>query len=163
MAFQTPLSSVRWLIICCLLGASMAQAACPSVATAQRFTVNGAEVTDKETGLIWARCSVGQAWNGSTCAGSATGHWHETALTLAKQTKGWRLPNVKELGSLIDEGCQFPAIDSAAFPNTPSAYYWSSSHSTGNNGALYVVFSDGAINYEARNLNYGVRLVRSTP
>jgi Protein of unknown function (DUF1566) len=103
------------------------RAACPSLATSTRFTINDAEVTDKITGLVWARCSVGQTWTGSTCTGTASTFTHEQALQHAKSQEGWRLPNVKELSSMLDRGCQNPAIDSEAFPSTPSWKYWSSS------------------------------------
>jgi len=113
-----------------MLGASIgAHAVCPSTPTASRFNFNAAgdEVTDSKTGLVWARCSVGQTWSGSACTGSASAHTHEQALQLARAAGGWRLPNVKELSSLADKGCQNPAIDSTAFPSTPSNKYWSSS------------------------------------
>ncbi|MCX8521150.1 MAG: DUF1566 domain-containing protein, partial [Rhodoferax sp.] len=82
-----------------------AQADCPTWPTADRFNQNGAEVTDRRTGLVWARCSLGQSWNGSTCTGTASTHTHEQALAQAQTANvggasGWRLPNVKELASL---------------------------------------------------------------
>lgn len=154
----------------CLAAALLAPAAwaqtCPSWPTADRFTINGAEVTDKRTGLIWKRCSEGQSWSGSTCTGSATTHTHEGALALAQSqaATGWRLPNVKELASLADKGCQNPAIDSTAFPNTPSYGYWSSSPYVGDaSGAWIVYFYDGSVGYYGSRLDgYHVRLVRAS-
>lgn len=136
---------------------------CPSWPTAERFTINGAEVTDKRTGLTWMRCSEGQAWSGSTCTGSATTHTHEAALALAQAATGWRLPNVKELASLADRGCQNPAIDSTAFPATPSNSFWSSSTAmrVGSSFAWHVGFFSGNFNGEdSRDFNFYVRLVR---
>lgn len=146
----------------------MVQAACPSVATAQRFTLNGAEITDKVTGLVWARCSAGQTWNGSTCAGSAVGFTLDGAFALAKQTTGWRLPSVKELSSLVDEGCQLPSIDSVGFPNAPIAYFWTStpvidafSNGSTASAAWNVEFGWGGVEPASLTINnYGVRLVR---
>lgn len=140
-----------------------AQAACPSWSTLDRFTLNGAEVTDKRTGLVWARCSVGQTWNGSTCSGSASTYTHEAALAYAQSQSGWRLPNRRELFSLADRGCASPAIDGMAFPNTPSSLYWSSSPSVGNSSyAWYVSFYDGYVYYGNRYYGYAVRLVRAS-
>lgn len=39
---------------------------------------------------------------------------------------GWRLPNMKELESIIDDGRYDPSIDTTVFSNTASSYYWSS-------------------------------------
>ncbi len=146
-----------------------AQAACPSWPTADRFAVSGAEVTDKRTGLVWARCSAGQSWDGSTCSGSASAFTHEQALQYAATQSGWRLPNKRELFSLTDKGCSNPAIDSVAFPNTPSSWYWTSSPYVGYSGsAWYVDFSFGGAWYggisysDGRDYSLAVRLVRAS-
>ena len=146
------------------------QAGCPSWPTADRFSQNGAEVTDKRTGLEWARCSLGQSWNGSTCTGTASTHTHEQALAQAQAANvggasGWRLPNVKELASLADKGCRDPAIDSTAFPNTPSSWYWASSPNVGNSDGAWVVISAMATSTATTHgrFNSGaVRLVRAS-
>lgn len=91
------------------------------------YSDNGTEVTDVQAGLVWRRCSEGQIWNAGTCTGTATGFTHEQALAYAKNQVGWRMPNVKELSSLVDTSRFNPAIDGNAFPLTPSALYWASS------------------------------------
>lgn len=148
-----------------LMGTTAAHAACPSVTTASRYSFNAAgdEVTDSKTGLVWARCSVGQSWDGSTCTGTASGHTHEQAMSLAQAASGWRLPNEKELTSIADKGCQSPAIDSTAFPNTPSAWYWSSSPYVGSADLTWSVdFNDGYVNGNGRLSTLAVRLVRAS-
>lgn len=146
--------------------------ACPSWPTSQRFTIVSSEVTDNRTGLIWQRCSVGQIYNGISCSGSASNLSHEQALVasqVANSGEGatnWRLPNVKELASLADRGCQNPSIDSVAFPATQSNSYWSSTPyliSTG--GAWLVGFDGGTVGYDDRNrsIKAHIRLVRSSP
>lgn len=149
------------------LGMTAARAACPSVPTASRFSINiaGDEVTDSKTALVWARCSVGQSWNGSACTGTGTESYltHQAALQHAAAQTGWRLPNVKELSSLMDEGCQNPVIDSAAFPNTPSTWFWSSSPYMSFTGvARGVDFGDGGVVNGGRGNAYAVRLVRAS-
>lgn len=150
-----------------LVTAQITQAACPSFATNQRFTFNEAEVTDTLTSLIWKRCAEGQSWSGGSCSGSAAAYTHEQALALAKQANandspnGWRLPNVKELSSLADKGCQNPAIDSTAFPNTRNDRFWSSSPSSASISLVWVVnFNSGFVDTRARHFTHHVRLVR---
>ena len=77
------------------------------------------EVTDQKTGLIWKVCSEGQAWDASvkTCTGTATTHTWQEALTLQLQDNiFWRLPSVRELGSIIERKCYSPAINLDIFP-----------------------------------------------
>jgi hypothetical protein len=40
-------------------------------------------------------------------------------------TVSWRMPNIKELGSLVERACHSPAIELEFFPSTPLAIYWS--------------------------------------
>jgi len=89
---------------------------------------NGSEVKDLKTRLIWQRCSVGQTWTGSSCEGEATSYTWPHALAAVKAGDSlWRLPNIKELYSLVNIACYNPAINEPIFPNTPNAAYWSSS------------------------------------
>lgn len=124
-AFMQSRQRRRVALVALLLGmtALPTLAACPSSAPG-RFIPNGAEVKDTRTGLVWARCSVGQSWNGAACIGSISRMSHEQALVHAKGQTGWRLPDVKELSSLVDRGCKKPSIDTTAFPGTPDTWYW---------------------------------------
>ena len=108
------------------------------VATAPdyRYSDNGdGTITDNGTGLVWKQCSEGQS--GVACnTGAASVHTWQAALQIPQtiNTGGgyaghtdWRLPNIKELASLVEERCESPAINLNFFPNTVSSYYWSSS------------------------------------
>jgi len=127
--------------LCLALGAASSPAAqtcqydsIPATAPGSRFVDFGdGTVGDKATGLQWKRCSEGQTWSGSTCTGIASSHTWQAALQLAEGASDagrsdWRLPNIKELASIVEQACVSPAIDLAAFPGTASAGYWSSSH-----------------------------------
>lgn len=130
-----------------------------------RFLDNGdGTVLDTETGLTWMRFSEGQTWSsyGSSSGLAKLMYIHE-AKTMRKQFSGfddWRLPSIVELKTLlavVDQ--QNPAIDSAAFPNTPPSNYWSSSVDDGN-WLLGVNFLDGkTLGYGPSNKNH-VRFVR---
>ena len=80
------------------------------------------------------------------------------ALTLASQSD-WRLPNIKELGSIVDTSERNPAIDETAFPNTISESYWSSSP-IGSTNVHHLDFSLGRVLNENKSYGYWVRCVR---
>jgi hypothetical protein len=88
-----------------------------------RFTVSGDCVTDKLTGLMWAK-------NANLPNGTRT--WQQ-ALDFANSLRlcgysDWRLPNRKELRSLIDYSKYNTALPAGhPFTNVQSGYYWSSS------------------------------------
>ncbi len=84
------------------------------------------------------------------------------SLELPEGVTGWRLPNVKELESLTDDSRFNPAIDPAAFPDTNTSGYWSSStHAGGPYGAWGVYFGHGGVvGYTGKHGNYYVRCVR---
>ena len=137
-----------------------------ATATQAAFIPNAAgdEITDTTTGLIWKRCSEGQTWSAGTCTGTALTFTHEQALqraTIQAGAAGWRLPNVKELSSIVDASRTNPAIDTAAFPATPSNWYWTSSPYAGGSDYAWVVsFDDGGVGDLSRYLTRRVRLVR---
>jgi len=92
-------------------------------------------VTDLRTSLTWAKCSIGQTYtlSSNSCSGSGAvsyATWGE-ALAAAEVYSingitDWRLPNIKELGSLVDRSCAEPSINLTLFPNTVSSVYYSS-------------------------------------
>ncbi len=81
----------------------------------------------------------------------------------------WRLPNIKELISLVEHQCASPAINETIFPDTPpTAEVFSSS--AGNDGVakttvLLVHMSDGqddsTVNAVIQTALKSVRLVRA--
>jgi len=155
------------VLIFCL--ALWVMAATSAQAQPPRYTASadGQEVTDSQTGLIWRRCAEGMNWDGSTCAGAATPFTHEAALQrataqAASSGKAWRLPNVKELSSIVDKSRSYPAIDPTAFPATPSSWFWSASSNVGYSSYAWVVyFYDGDVYDLNRGYANAVRLVRA--
>jgi hypothetical protein len=103
-------------------------------ASTKKYVVSddGQEVLDTQTNLIWRRCVEGMNWNGVTCEGSALGVMLQEGLSRAllqahESAKAWRVPDIKELASLVDYSQSHLAIDSTIFPATPNDQYWSSS------------------------------------
>lgn len=137
----------------------------PRIAPDSRFSANGnGTVTDHQTGLIWKQCSEGQS--GAECAGTATPMIWSAALAAGADSSfagfnDWRLPNAKELESLVETGCYAPAINDVRFPNTSTGLYWtSSSYTAVASYASWVGFESGAVGSGGKSTSCGVRLVR---
>ncbi|TVP80733.1 DUF1566 domain-containing protein [Thioalkalivibrio sp.] len=125
---------------------------------------DGAVVLDRETGLQWMRCSMGQKWTGTACAGLPNRYTWDQAINLESDLAGndsWRLPTVGELQTLVEYRVFNPAINPEAFPNTPPANYWSSSEAAYD--AFYawsVHFANGFSNWRHKRQRFEARLVR---
>lgn len=138
------------------------------VATAAPFVIssNGQEVTDSSSGLVWRRCPEGMVWSGGECTGKYGTYTHETALQVASRVQSssgvaWRLPNVKELASIIDRTKYSPAVDRAVFINIPSVWFWTSTPSMTNSSAAFMVdFNAGLIGSRERSVLNPIWLVR---
>lgn len=143
----------------------------PSSTPTSRFTDHGnGTVTDAHTGLMWAKCTAGLS--GAACGqGALTVVTWQGALDFAASSslagyEDWRLPNVNELRSIVEQRCWRPTInqDAAVFPNTPSLSFWSSSPSALSSlNAWIVEFHDGNSNDPHRGSSARVRLVRAGP
>jgi hypothetical protein len=140
----------------------------PSTTPTSRFTDHGdGTVTDTETGLMWAKCQ--QNMSGSDCSvwtGQQYPKWGAALLSAEESTLAgytdWRLPNIKELDTIIEQRCANPAINLAVFPNTPNTEFWSSSPSvlsTGSSWTVQFLTGDSQSVY-GRNELHAVRLVR---
>ena len=104
----------------------------------QGYVDNGdGTVTDTVTGLMWDKCPWGQF--GEDCgSGSPSNYWTTSILKDVNAEYGgvnykgyndWRIPNYKELESLVKITAAYPAIDSRIFPNTPGNFFASSRYS----------------------------------
>ncbi|SKA83931.1 Protein of unknown function [Thiothrix eikelboomii] len=130
-----------------------------------QFTDNqDGTVTDLKTKLIWKKCAEGQRWEASSnscLVGDGTViqyNWRE-ALELANTTNSsggfagsvnWRLPNIKELSSIIENACYGPAINLSVFPSTPAGIFWSATPYIGGNEYAWSV----RFNYGQNSMNY---------
>jgi hypothetical protein len=153
------------LVAGCVVGvvlSSSAWAACDPARNpipASRYEMKGAEVLDKETGLTWQRCSLGQTWQeGQGCAGSVQElNWRDA---VKQGRSGWRLPTREELETLVSKACS-PSISPEAFPNVDpiKLWYWSSTQ-TDRDLAWLVQFGGGATFNGYQTSQNAVRLVR---
>lgn len=131
-----------------------------------RFVDNAnGTVTDSATGLVWKRCSEGQAWDGTTCTGDYSTFTWQQALTAGSTAvfagaSDWRLPNKNELASLIESQCEWPSINAFIFPKAPSLNFWTSTP-TYNGNVWRVDFSGGfVVGNGNKSDSFAVRLVR---
>ena len=112
------------------------------LAASERFdlVLDGGAVLDKETGLVWEKSpdTSTRAWY------SAGYHCHQREVD---GRKGWRLPTIEELASLVDTTQSNPALPSGhPFLNVQSSFYWSSTTNTGDaTGAWDVSFGVGVM------------------
>ena len=134
-----------------------------------RFTDNGdGTVTDNLTGLIWlknANCpNASRNWstalsdvtqlntngtmNKNDCDDTSNGGSHQT---------DWRLPNVRELFSLIDLSDYNPALPSSPFTGVQSGFYWSSTtNANDTSNAWFVMLSYGIVASDHKTFTYYV-------
>ena len=83
------------------------------------------------TGLMWKTCPEGMVSAGTSCSGTPVAlDWKGALEAATRDTTGayadWRLPNIKELLSIVEYCGYSPAINQVVFPNTPSTQFWSS-------------------------------------
>lgn len=170
------MNSKRTVLVLALVGALaapvvLAQTCNPNIrpsAPDTRYiidTIKGT-VLDRQTGLTWKRCVEGLS--GPDCgAGPVTPLSWGPALNQAAGSdfagyKDWRLPNAKELESLVEVACSYPALNATAFPSDPSSSVWTSSYSESNEGGRVrqVNFGHGGQDSSYAIYASAVRLVR---
>lgn len=122
-------------------------------------------VTDNLTGLIWlknANCFRERSWSIASdyCAGLENG---QCRLTDGSSAGDWRLPNIKELQSLVDYDSIKPALPSGhPFTDVQPNYYWSSTSYVGRPGyAWFVHISHGYVGVVYKDHDYYLLPVRS--
>ena len=133
----------------------------------ERYQVNAdGTVTDLATGLMWAQCVAGVS--GASCSnGAADAMDWGLALEYAQNSSlagynDWRLPNSKELFSLIDFNNVEPAINLNIFPATTVDYTWTSSPMIEfSQDSWFINFKTGLNWFKGRSDAMLVRLVRA--
>ena len=88
------------------------------------FVTNGdGTVTDAATGLMWSQDDSGEGLDWESALDLAVLANEENYLGYSD----WRVPNVKELQSIVDYSGVYPAIDEGVFNITDEdAYFWTS-------------------------------------
>ena len=117
--------------------------------------INGNDtVTDRSTGLMWQQNTSSDVYSWERALS------HAESLTLAGYDD-WRLPNSRELLSIVNYDGYTPSIDWESFPATKTSMYWTSNTPPGLSGAaMYVGFRNGNLQSENKPYDYYVRCVR---
>ena len=125
-----------------------------SIGVFAEFSRDSDIVTDSVTKLEWQDNTIGNTMEWKDAI-----NYCENDVSLGNH-QDWRLPNINELTSLVDDSNANPAIDSI-FEYTSSNLYWSSSTTAGaTNGAWTVYFSSGGQHNDYKDNSLFVRCVR---
>jgi len=147
----------------------------PLSTPSSRFEDHGdGTVTDRQSKLMWMRCSAGQTWAAGQCTGEAAGLSWEAAQAAAQATnqsgrfffKDWRVPQLPELASIAERQCKDPRINLEVFPGTPVAAYWTATSraaETAPTQAFTLSFGVEGVSYAAKAEMHDLRLVRTGP
>lgn len=149
------------------------------VPASERFQYNSnGTVTDRLTGLIWLKDGNCQVFFDGDATGVNEWPWENAiyaanmlksgrcGLTDGSQAGDWRLPNIRELKSLVDYGRYNPALpENCLLAATTIAssfyYYWTSTtYAVDPTGAWSVYFSSGDEQADYKSSSGYVRAVR---
>lgn len=121
---------------------------------------------DNRTGLMWvtnpndALIGGNNSWENVLTA-------CDTGIGAAGTYAGyndWRLPNARELLSIVDYSRSNPAINTAYFSNTQNDAYWTSTTvAQTTTSAWFVTFTEGVIGSITKTTPYFIRCVRGGP
>jgi hypothetical protein len=141
-----------------------------------RYRDNGdGTVTDLNTGLMWEKKVEGSGclhcvndesyrWSIGIEDGSQTSIWDWLDALNASNFAGhsdWRIPNVRELHSIVHYGFSSPSLDPVFGPSAVA--YWSSTTRSGVSGfndAAFVDFGAGEVRFEFKLSGNAIRAVR---
>jgi len=140
-----------------------------------RFTDNGnGTVTDNLTGLVWmqnASCGGTRTWSLAVAFCALLSDQGSCGLDDGSNPGDWRLPNLKELQSLIYYRCLNPAVPNTAGTGQwtagdpfnsvqPSAYWSSSTYAGGMSTKWDVSFASGVVYANDQDDSYHAWCVR---
>lgn len=161
------------LSLLCISNLATAQQVCnteaevPSTTPDSRFTDNGdGTISDTSTNLMWQKCQIGLSEDDCSVGSDVLHTWFEALTEASTNTLAgyddWRLPNHKELLSIVEQRCVAPAINTTYFPNTTSDNFRTSTPTMSLPSYTHNVhFNDGITSSSSREFNdFYVRLVR---
>lgn len=138
-----------------------------STTPASHFSIqDDGTAVHNSTNLMWSRCPVGQSVGpGGICLGAASLYHWQGALNYAQQSEfagysDWRLPNIKELESIIERQCFSPAFNTKVFGEPSHWGFWSATPA-GSNRSMLLNTHEGHVSTSSRTgATAGIYLVR---
>jgi len=122
---------------------------------------------DNVTGLVWEVKTIDDTMHSKYKTFDRSGAYDFADILNDTAFGGytdWRIPDLKELLSLVNFDCYSPAINKHYFPNIRSGFYRSQSVNwTLDENVWGVDFTEGSTDYKDKYLNYYVRAVRGNP
>jgi hypothetical protein len=103
-----------------------------------KLVMGNAAVLDKETGLVWDRSPDTNARNWFDAHSD-----YITGVVGVANRRGWRLPRIQELTSLVDStlGPPGPTLPAGhPFSNVQSSFYWSATSNVSNPTVAWIVW-----------------------
>ncbi len=114
-------------------------------------------VLDKETGLVWDRYPDTSSYSWANAI-------ERCYKRIKENRRGWRLPTVEELSTLVYSGISNPSLPAGhPFVDVQNARYWTSTTATlvgDRTYAWYVGFGNGEPHYELKSTSYNYWCVR---
>ncbi len=128
-------------------------------------------VSDLNTGLMWVKSGYADIDVSPPVPYQSEGPWRKyfwnQALLYCERLQfagysDWRLPNYKELISILDLSRMDPAVDQTYFPGTRSDFYWSSTTFVSQTyHGWYIYFNLGYANHINKDNYFYIRPVRN--
>jgi hypothetical protein len=143
-----------------------------STPTAAYTVLSDGTVLAPGTKLMWMRCLLGQTLSNGVCAGAPSQYRWDDALTAAKALtfaghNDWRVPNVKELVSILEDRCTAPPLNADLFPIVDGIVLWSATPSplnmAGGFDEAWVVDNAGFTARWSKYQSMNLLLVRDAP
>jgi len=120
-------------------------------------------IIDNYTGLIWKKCPQGLFGNDCKSGSPSLRIWSEARVECENLNfagkNGWRIPNLKELQSIVDTGAFDPSINKKFFMGSGDPYWTLTSPAEYPASKFTVLFSDGSVYYSDMNNSAATRCV----
>jgi hypothetical protein len=121
---------------------------------------------------MWMRCAVGQTWRDGRCTGDPQAlDWKSAAAAADAVNSGgawffndWRVPGLRDLALLIERQCIDPRANLTLFPDTPAAFFWTSTLRPGEDStdsAYALSFGSEGVEHRPKAEAHHLRLVRT--